>query len=202
MTAPHWDAVYAAKSGAELSWTQQEPATSLRLVTGAVPAPGSVIDVGAGTSTLIDRLLDAGYGDVTALDVSEQALAVTRHRLGPRREQVCWVVADLLAWEPPRTYDGWHDRAVFHFLIDPHDRDRYIELATRAVAGGGALVIGTFADDGPAQCSGLPTARYDADAMSALFTPTFTLEHAERELHQTPWGVPQSFTWVVLRRVH
>ncbi|HVU74569.1 MAG TPA: class I SAM-dependent methyltransferase [Mycobacteriales bacterium] len=199
MTAPHWDAVYAAKTAADLSWTQPEPAASLRLVTGAVPAPGSVIDIGAGTSTLIEHLLAAGYPDLTALDVSAHALALAQQRLGPTAEQVCWLVADLLAWEPSRTYDGWHDRAVIHFLVDPHDRDRYIALATRAVAGGGAIVIGTFAADGPAQCSGLPTARYDADALGALFAPTFALEHTEREQHQTPWGVPQSFTWVVLR---
>ncbi|HTL24226.1 MAG TPA: hypothetical protein VL281_09375, partial [Mycobacteriales bacterium] len=97
-------------------------------------------------------------------------------------------------------YRVWHDRAVLHFLVTPEQRAQYLRVAARAVAPGGALVVGVFADDGPEQCSGLPTARYDAAALASVFDPAFVLEHAEREEHVTPWGAVQPFTWVVLRR--
>lgn len=198
--ARHWDGVYSSKVPSEVSWFQQDPAISLRLLTMAVPWGCSVIDVGAGASRLADALLDAGWTDVTALDVSSQALDTVRQRLAHRSETVSFVVADLLDWEPPRSYDAWHDRAVFHFLVDPPHRQHYIDVAAQAVAPGGALVLGAFALDGPDHCSGLPTAGYDEQGLADLFTPAFRLAHAEREEHVTPAGAVQPFTWVVLRR--
>lgn len=194
----HWDAVYRSKSAADVSWYQPEPAVSLRLVTAAAGTSAAVLDVGAGASTLADELVAAGFVDVTVLDVSAEALARARARLDDRVEVV---VADLLAWTPPRQYDVWHDRAVLHFLVAPEQQQRYVETAAAAVRPGGALVVGVFALDGPEQCSGLPTERYDAERLQQLFAPYFALVHSEPEVHTTPAGVAQSFTWAVLRRV-
>lgn len=197
-TASHWDQVYAATTLDQVSWHQQQAATSLRLITAGTDPTATVIDVGAGASPLADNLLDARYRDVTVLDVSAHALAAVRSRLA-HRSGVTYVATDLLTWRPDRTFDVWHDRAVFHFLTEPADRTRYVSTATRAVTPGGVLVLGTFAADGPTTCSGLPTARYDAPGLAALFTDTFTVEHAEREEHHTPGGAVQPFTWLVLR---
>lgn len=196
----HWDTVYATKATDEVSWYQRQPSTSHRLLASASPAGGSVIDVGAGASTLVDTLLDSGWSDVTLLDVSPTALALVRERLGLQREPVSFVVADVLSWRPARSYDAWHDRAVFHFLTRPDQREQYVATASRAVSPGGVLVVATFAADGPSQCSGLPTSRYDADALASAFAPGFSLEHSEREEHHTPGGAVQPFTWAVLRR--
>ena len=210
--AEHWDTVYGTKATDEVSWFQRQPTTSQRLLTSVSSPSGAVIDVGAGASTLVDTLLDAGWSDVTALDVSAKALALVRDRVSDRvseqphdlpRERpgsASFVVADVLSWQPERTYDAWHDRAVFHFLVRPEQRDQYVATASRAVRSGGVVVLGTFAADGPTQCSELPTARYDADALAAVFAPGFSLEHSEREEHVTPGGAVQPFTWVVLRR--
>lgn len=195
MGAEHWDAVYQAKSTDEVSWYEQDPATSLRLIRGAASA-GRVVDVGAGASFLADRLTADGY-DVTVLDISATALAQVRARLGG---SATYVVTDLLAWEPTTSYDVWHDRAVFHFLTDPAEQRSYIELATATIRAGGVLVLGTFAPDGPESCSGLPTARYAPGELGAMFADGFDLAHAEVEAHHTPWGATQSFTWVVLQR--
>jgi len=198
--ARHWDAVYGGHPTSGLSWFQERAATSLRLLELAEPAHGPVVDVGAGASHLVDGLLDAGWTDVTLLDVSHEALDVVRARLGERAAEVSFVVTDLLAWEPGRAYRVWHDRAVLHFLVTPEQRAQYLRVAAQAVAPGGALVVGVFAEDGPEQCSGLPTARYDAAALASLFDPAFALEHHDREEHVTPWGAVQPFTWAVLRR--
>jgi rhodanese-related sulfurtransferase/2-polyprenyl-3-methyl-5-hydroxy-6-metoxy-1,4-benzoquinol methylase len=194
--APHWDDVYRTRNLESVSWFQDTPATSLRLVESM---PGSVIDVGAGTSTLVDHLLEAGRTDITVLDVSEAALALTRSRLGDAAGRVTFEVADVMDWNPDRRYDVWHDRATFHFLTDPAHRRRYVDVVSDAVAANGVLVMGTFADDGPTHCSGLPTARYSAADLGSLFSAQFTLEHQEMETHPTPAGTTQAFTWVTLR---
>lgn len=211
--ATHWDDVYRSKPVDEVSWFQAVPATSRRLVIGALasgdaqrPASrrASVIDVGAGASTLVDLLIDAGVGDVSVLDASSAAMSVTRERLARRPDRnasVATIVADLMTWSPARRWDVWHDRAVFHFLTDEADRQTYVDLAARSVRPGGAVVIGVFALDGPQQCSGLTTQRYDTAGLAAAFGPSFQLEHTEAEVHRTPAGSAQAFVWAVLRRL-
>lgn len=196
----HWDRVFSTRADDELSWSQREPATSIRLLAMACPGRGPVVDIGSGLSGLGAALVADGWTDVTILDIAEEALATQRHRLAGTGATVRFVVADVLEWEPDRLYQAWHDRAVFHFLVDPADRGRYVARAASAVAPGGGLVIGTFAADGPVSCSGLPTARYDAADLAAEFASAFALEHDEREEHVTPAGYVQPFTWVVLRR--
>ena len=196
MTAQHWDDVFRTKDTHEVSWYQETPDTSLALI---ADTPGSVIDVGAGSSTLVDELLADGRNDLTVLDISEAALELTRHRLAHRADLVSFEVADITTWAPQRTYEVWHDRAVFHFLTDPADQSRYVDLVTRAISPGGALVLGTFAEDGPTHCSGLPTARYSAESLAELFSAGFELEEQTRETHPTPAGTEQPFTWVKLR---
>lgn len=196
----YWDTVYATRAIDSVGWFQPSPDTSLRLVTAYGQPSSSVIDVGAGASSLADELLDRGWRDVTALDVSAEALAIVRKRLDGHSGSVSFVVADLVSWQPHLQYDLWHDRAVFHFLVDPADRQRYVDTSACAVKPGGVLVLGTFADDGPTQCSGLPTQRYDANSLAERFDAAFDLVHSERYEHVTPGGVVQPFTWVVLRR--
>jgi trans-aconitate methyltransferase len=196
----HWEGVYDSRAVDEVSWFQTEPSISRRLVTAAASRESPVVDVGAGAAHLVDLLLDDGCTDLTVLDVSARALAVVQDRLGDRAEQVTWVHGNVLDWQPGRTYDVWHDRAVFHFLTEPTDRSRYVDLVRRAVRPGGVVIVATFAPDGPTHCSGLPVARQDAAGLAAVFGSGFELEHSEREEHRTPSGVVQPFTWVVLRR--
>jgi len=197
MTAQHWDQVFRTKDTHQVSWYQDTHDTSLALI---ADTPGSVIDVGAGSSTLVDELLANGRTDLTVLDISEAALELTRRRLAHRAELVSFEVADITTWAPQRTYQVWHDRAVFHFLTDSADQSRYVDLATRAISSGGTLVLGTFADDGPTHCSGLPTARHGAESLADRFSVGFDLKEHTREVHQTPTGTEQPFTWVKLRR--
>lgn len=172
---------------------------SLRLIEGADPDKGSVLDVGSGTSTLADELRAAGWRDLTVLDISAEALAIMRARCG-EDAGITFQVADATTWTPARTYDVWHDRAVFHFLVDAAQREAYVRTVLAAVRPGGAVVMGTFAHDGPEQCSGLPTARYSHSELAAVFGSTFSVELAEGEEHVTPWGSKQAFVWLVLRR--
>jgi len=200
--AQHWDRVYTSRAENVVSWFTPQPSTSVGLLDRCgVSARGAVLDVGGGRSRLVEALLDRGHRDVTVLDVSAAALESSADRLGERRHDVTWVRADLLNWAPPRQFEVWHDRAVFHFLTDPADQESYRTVAAAAVIPGGLLVVGTFAEDGPESCSGLPAARYDAASLARVFAPDFVSVLAEREVHRTPGGAEQPFTWVVLRRL-
>ena len=184
-----------------MSWYEREPATSLRVI-GAlglgVSAP--IVDVGAGASSLVDCLLAEGFLDLTVVDVSSRVVEEVQARLGERSAAVTFVVNDVMTWKPDRRFDLWHDRAVFHFLVDTTDQDRYVRLAANAVRRGGAVVVAGFAEDGPPSCSGLPVCRHTAQDLAATFKPLFTLVTLEREEHVTPAGIVQPFTWTTLRR--
>jgi hypothetical protein len=194
----HWNDAYDRLGVTDVSWFQQDPASSLELIaaTGA-PVDSPLIDVGGGASTLVDRLLDQGHRDVSVLDLADNALAGARSRLGHRAGAVAWIVADVLSWQPQRRYRVWHDRAVFHFLTDPADRQRYRSVLRQALQPGGHAVVGTFAADGPTRCSGLSTARYSPDALAAEF-PGYRMVRHLREEHRTPSGGVQPFTWLIL----
>jgi len=197
--AAHWDDAYRAIGVESVSWFEPEPTMSLALLEALGTRPeDAVLDVGGGASTLVDHLVDRGFRDVTVLDVSIVALEEGQARLGTNA-RVGWLREDLLSWRPPRHYDVWHDRAVFHFLSDPADRRRYLGVLTDGVAAGGAAIIGTFAEDGPESCSGLPVARYSAAGLCEELGPLFRPLVCKREVHVTPTGVLQPFTWVAGR---
>lgn len=199
--AGHWDAVYGQLEEHAVSWFEPEPAMSLEMFDRlGASSSGAVVDVGGGASRLVDALLARGFSDVTVLDVSDVGLAKARQRLGDRARQVQWVVADLLSWEPPRRYRIWHDRAVFHFLNDPADQARYRQLLDAALVPGAGIVIGTFAADGPDHCSGLRTARYSPEQLSTVLGTSIEPVSSRRELHRTPFGAVQPFTWLAARR--
>ncbi len=196
----HWEDVYTDLAFGQASWHQAEPATSLALLDEpAADRARAVIDVGGGDSRLVDRLVDRGFTDVTVLDVSQAALDRARRRLPPAAP-VRWVQADVLHWQPHRHYQVWHDRATFHFLVNDADRDRYLDLVHEAVTAGGLVVLGTFAADGPQQCSGLPIRRYDTHGLAALLGPDFSTISTRTEVHRTPQGAAQPFTWLASRR--
>jgi SAM-dependent methyltransferase len=190
----HWQNLYTTKGEKEVSWFQDRPAMSLELIAASGAGPGSaIVDIGGGTSRLVDALLDAGYRNLTVLDLSEAALAVARERIGPRAAVVGWVVGDVTTWQPAEQYDVWHDRATFHFLTDASDRQAYIGRLKAALRIGGQAIIGTFALDGPERCSGLPVLRYDSASLGKLLGSQFRLLESRSEEHRTPWDTPQRF---------
>ena len=190
----HWENIYSTKGEAEVSWFQETPTPSLELLALVGARPTSAIaDIGGGASRLVDCLLEKGFERITVLDLSAEALAVARKRLGEKAGEVKWIVADATRWEPPRLYDVWHDRATFHFLTNEEEQRAYIDRLKRGLRVGGHVIIGTFAPDGPEKCSGLPVARHSAESLAALLGEAFTLVDSRRHEHITPWGATQKF---------
>ena len=198
----HWETVYTTKAENQVSWFQENPAPSFELIDLARPRSESgIVDIGGGASRLVDGLVAGGFNHVTVLDISEAALDAAKARLGERASQVQWIVADVTAWSPTQTFDVWHDRAAFHFLIDAADRSAYVKLMRQAIKPDGHIVIGTFAIDGPEKCSGLPVNRYDADNLAKELGEGFELIDSRQHDHSTPWNSAQRFQFCMFRRV-
>lgn len=197
--ARHWDGTYRDRGATGVSWYQSDPAVSLELIAAlGLERDAPIVDVGGGASVLTDRLLASGFSDLTVLDVSQVALDNSRGRL-PAEAPVERLCQDVLGWNPSRRFGLWHDRAVFHFLTDDDDRDRYRVVLREALLPGGAVIIATFAPDGPTHCSGLPVCRYGPADLAAVLGDGFEVEATLREEHTTPTGAVQPFTWLAAR---
>ncbi len=190
--------MYGSAGGTGVSWYQPEPALSLAMIAAlGIRNDASVVDVGGGASLLVDELLARRFTDISVVDVSQAALELARQRVGPVA-RVHWLNEDVLTWRPTRRYRLWHDRALFHFFVDASDQDRYLQTLREAVEPGGAVIIATFAPDGPERCSGLPVARHGDAEIEQLLTG-FTVVESQREEHLTPRGIRQPFIWVAAR---
>lgn len=197
----HWNTAFEANTPEGHSWYQPAPEQSLELIQAARFVPAApIIDVGGGASLLVDHLLDRGHTDISVLDISNSALNQSRARLGPRAERVEWICTDIRDFQPLRSYSLWHDRALFHFLVREEERAQYRRALRSGLAIGGRAIFGTFALDGPAQCSGLKVVQYDDAGLLAALGPGFELEDYLLNVHLTPSGGEQRFAWFLLRR--
>ena len=192
----HWQSIYRDKAPTDVSWYQPVPTRSMQLIRSTgVPKTGPIIDVGGGASTLVDHLLGDGYEDITVLDISGTALRRSQQRLGDIANRVVWIESDITAYEPSRRYSIWHDRAVFHFLVDDDARRAYVATVREALIPGGHLLLSTFGPEGPESCSGLPVQRYDIAALQGLLEPSFSLQDHGLDMHETPMGSRQQFLY-------
>lgn len=202
-TKSHWDNVYSTKKSTEVSWYESNPEISLKLISDLnYGKHASVIDVGGGLSLLVDRLLDQGFLRITVLDISAEAISIAKMRLGVRANSVQWVVSNICDWRPkPDSVDVWHDRATFHFISYPKDRDAYVACMKQAIRKGGHAIIATFAEDGPTKCSGLPVVRYNSTRLKSVLGSEFSWVRHLNHTHITPSGVKQSFQFSVFKRI-
>jgi len=193
----HWEKVYRTKRPNEVSWYRPHLEVSLQLIEEDAPnRDAKIIDVGGGESTLVDDLLARGYRNFSVLDVSLTALNVAKERLGRSADAVNWLCGDVTTFAfRPHQYDVWHDRAVFHFLTVSEERAAYVRQVARAVKPGGHVIVATFGPEGPTQCSGLNVVRYDPNSLHREFGTSFHLVKHLTELHQTPAGSIQQFTY-------
>lgn len=194
----HWQQVYTEKEPTAVSWFQPVAEKSLQLIhSTGIARHQSILDAGGGASALVDHLLEEGYSDVSVLDISGSALERSRARLGQRAGQASWIETDVTGFEPQRNYALWHDRALFHFLTEPIDRDRYINVLRRALQPAGYVVMATFGPEGPKRCSGLDICRYGIEQLDDMLGADFALRYHELNEHRTPTGSIQQFLYSV-----
>ncbi len=199
MKKEHWQNIYATKGMQEVSWFQQVPETSLALIQKVAPnKDAAIIDVGGGDGFLVDELLKLGYTNITILDISENAINRAKARLGDVANKVKWLVSDITKFVPTEKYDVWHDRAVFHFLTEKKDKEKYKQLVNKNVEG--YFVLATFSDEGPYKCSGLEICKYSELDLKNQFNDSFTVVESFKMNHKTPFDTTQNFTFSVFQK--
>ncbi|TDJ06082.1 MAG: class I SAM-dependent methyltransferase [Deltaproteobacteria bacterium] len=197
----HWEKIYTDKKGTEVTWHQLKPVVSLQLIDELNLSPDDpIIDVGAGSSTLADFLLEKGFLDLTLLDVSSSALENSKRRLGDKADRINWLVSDFKDLKSDKNFKLWHDRAVFHFLTHETDRERYREILKGHLADKGYFLISTFASDGPDKCSGLKIVQYSQEALVDEFKEDFTFIKSTKETHLSPKGLEQNFIYCLFQK--
>ncbi len=197
----HWETVYKTKQPNEVSWTQENPKTSLDLIRETnLDKSVKIIDIGGGDSRLVDFLLAEGYENVSVLDISSHALERAKNRLGKKAEKVNWIVSDITEFKPETTYDIWHDRATFHFLTTTEQIEKYSEITQNW--NNGFLIIGTFSENGPTKCSGLEIKQYTEIEIENQFSANYKKIKCITEDHITPFNTKQNFTFCSFEKIN
>ena len=196
----HWENIYQTKNIDGVSWYQETPYESIELIKKfSTTDSDMIIDIGCGKSFLSDNLLKLNYKNITLVDISLNALKEVKERLN--NKSLNFIETDVLNLKLERTFDIWHDRAVFHFITNKKSIEKYISLCNEYIGEGGKLIIGTFAEDGPLKCSGLEIKRYSVENLKELFKENFEFIEGFKKLHSTPFGTQQSFTFCVFRKI-
>ena len=197
-----WDQVYETRIAEKLGWYKPRLDTSLAWIAElGLDRQSAIIDVGGGASTLVDDLVDEGFESITVLDISENALNISRKRLGHQADLVMWLCGDVTSYRlPTGRFDLWHDRAALHFLVGEGEAEQYRSNLLNALKPGGHCIIGVFSEAAPPKCSGLPVQRYDHDTLGAFLGGEFELLRHQEELHVTPRAVEQMYLYCLFRR--
>ena len=199
----HWENIYKTKSPKEVSWYQPHLGKSLELIKKlGLPMDAQILDVGGGASTLPDDLWAEGFKNITVLDISSEALKVSSGRFGNKANPIHWIEADVTQVSlRPDHYDLWHDRAVFHFLTEREERQKYIHHCGRSLKPGGHVLMAVFGPNGPLKCSGLEIVRYSPETLGEEFGEAFRLVQHFTEIHKTPFETTQEFLYCLFQKI-
>jgi arsenite methyltransferase len=196
----HWKNIYKTKDHKQVSWYQKSPEISLELLSKIHAEPSqSILDVGCGTSVLVDKLIEQGYRNITLVDLSEEALSIIKDRLGNLSNIPNFLSQNITKSSFTTPFEIWHDRAVFHFLVDEKDRKDYMSTLARSLTNNGRAIIGTFSLNGPNTCSGLNVVQYDEEMMTLELNPDLELEDAVTSIHKMPNGEEQEFMYFIIK---
>ncbi|MCH6200694.1 class I SAM-dependent methyltransferase [Aquiflexum sp. LQ15W] len=197
----HWENIYQTKNFSEVGWYQKTPTVSLAFFEASeIPKAAKIIDVGGGDSYLVDHLLDLDFAHIHVLDLSRRAIEKAKERLDKNASKVTWINSDILHFRPKEKYDVWHDRAAFHFLRDYDEIEKYVQIANHSITKGGLMLIGTFSDQGPTYCSGLPVMQYSMEQLAAVFKPYFKKTIASKPTISPPAAQGNFIHFAILKR--
>ncbi len=202
----HWDEIYEALDADELTWYEETPEPSIKLLSRChIGKDEPILDVGAGASTFIDYLVDQGFSDIIAADISEIALNKLKKRLGEKASQVRWIVDDITQPEIVRNLRKiavWHDRAVLHFLLEEKQQSMYLSTLKKVVKKGGYVIIAAFSLKGAKKCSGLDVKNYDQNMLAEYLGEDFSLLEYFDYTHHMPSSEPRPYIYTLFHKIN
>ena len=201
----HWNEIYEALDADELTWYEEIPESSIKLLSEChINKDESILDVGAGASTFIDYLINQGYSNIIATDISEIALNKIKERLGEEKASlVRWIVDDItqpVHIQNLRDINVWHDRAVLHFLLDENKQQMYLSTLKKVIKKGGYVIIAAFSLKGAKKCSGLNVRNYDQNTLAEFLGKDFNLLDYFDYTHYMPSREPRPYVYTLFRR--
>ena len=195
----HWDNIFKNADYTQVLWHQNSPIKSLTLIETYAKSDANIIDVGCGTSFLVDELLKSGELNITLLDTSKTSLSITRERI--QNKDITFICDDILHFKTDKKFDIWHDRAVFHFLLSKKERAKYFEVLSDTLNAEGTAIISTFAINGDLKCAGLDVVQYDEDKLKQALPEDLKLIESEEYTHITPRDSEQKYIFFVIKKL-
>ncbi len=201
----HWNEIYEALDVDELTWYEEIPEPSIRLLSRChINKNESILDVGAGASTFIDYLINQGFTNIIAADISEIALNRLKERLGKAKAScVRWIVDDItrpIHIQNLRDIAVWHDRAVLHFLLEENQQMMYLSTLRKVIKKGGYVIIAAFSLKGAKKCSGLDVKNYDQNMIARFLGEDFDLLEYFDYTYHMPSGEPRPYTYALFQK--
>ena len=201
----HWNEIYTWLETEELGWYEKTPAPSIKLLSKCrISKDESILDVGAGASTFIDHLINQGFKNIIAADISEIALNKLKERLGKEKaSMVRWIVDDItqpIHIQDLRDIAVWHDRAVLHFLLEENQQHMYLSTLKKVIKKGGYVIIAAFSLKGAKKCSGLDVKNYDQNMLAKFLGEDFSLIEYFDYTYYMPSGEPRPYIYALFQK--
>lgn len=203
----HWNKVYTSKEINKLGWYEETSEPSLKLISECrLDKDDLILDVGVGASTLIDSLIELGYSNIIAVDISENAIKKLRERLGEEKSRlVKWIVDDITRPKHIQNLSNialWHDRALFHFLLEEKQRQMYLATLKKVVKKGGHVILASFSLTGAKMCSGLNVMNYDQTMLSNFLGDDFELIEYFDYTYHMPSAEERPYIYTLFKRIY
>ncbi|MFZ6033960.1 MAG: methyltransferase domain-containing protein [Melioribacter sp.] len=196
----HWNKIFKETPEEKLGWYESEVTQTIRFLDGVNFENKLVFLPGAGTSRLIDGLIENG-AILILNDISNEALTALRKRVG-NPDKHLWYCGDIskpLPKEIPAV-DIWIDRAVLHFLIEDKEINGYFENLNRIVKTNGYVLLAEFSLNGAQKCAGLNVHRYSADELIERVGCNFKLLKSEEYVYVNPSGGERPYIYTLFKR--
>lgn len=200
----HWENVYNKYDHSELGWYEENPQASLDLIEKCnLDSNSRILNVGAGATTLVDKLIDLNYKNIIATDISENALNILLNRVQSNKnvETIADDLTNPTHLKDMPSVDLWHDRAVLHFFIKEEDQDTYFDLLKSKINPNGHVILAAFNLEGATKCSGLPIKQYDAKLLTQKMGRDFELVHHFNYTYTMPNGNTREYVYTLFKKI-
>ncbi len=201
----HWNHKYINTPDDKLGWYEDVPTHTLDLIRAChLPVDAHILLIGAGTTTLVESLLENGFTNLTVNDLSSAAVQILQERLGNRKDQVRWVIDDLThpdALKRLEKIDLWVDRAVLHFFNKPKEQKAYFDLLRTLVKAGAYALFAEFSLSGATKCSGLDVFRYNTQMLKERLGGSYILIREADVIYTMPSGDRRDYIYALFKNM-
>lgn len=203
----HWNNAYLKTPINNLGWFEEKSTPSFDLINECnLPENASILNVGAGATTLIEQLLNKGYTNLIVNDISSSALTELSNSLSKHKNSNIQFVVDDLT-NPSEllkltNIDLWHDRAVLHFFNQQEQQDTYFNLLKKVLKPNGYVILAEFNLNGAKKCSGLDVFNYNETMLQDRLGEEFKLLKSFNYTYIQPSGNTREYVYTLFQRIN